>query len=164
RGPGPGHAGQSEPRGRTGPHAHRHAPAHPRPAVVPARGLVAQPRRTRNRARRGGPMNWRRIRNPAFIAALLVLTGAAIGLQAAIDRYRIYLRKLPIYAQRGRAVRAIPAETEHWIRVGQDWVEGEETLDVLGTENYVTRVYAENVTNRPPRRIQLHVAYYTGMI
>src|SRR5262249_22345176 len=106
-------------------HADRHAPAFPGPAPVPARGLDPQPLRAREDG--GTGMNWRTLKSPAFLTALLVLSAAAIGMQAAIERYRIYLRKLPIYAEGGRALLAIPEETEHWVRVGKDHVEDADT-------------------------------------
>jgi hypothetical protein len=93
------------------------------------------------------------------------LSASAAGFKAAIDHYKFYLKKLPIYAEGGRLLRSIPAETDHWIRAGSDFVEQAETLEVLGTENYVTRYYAQKgVNNGKPKIVQLHVAYYTNMI
>lgn len=109
-------------------------------------------------------MNARRFANPAFLVSLLVMSASAIGMKTAMDRYSIYLQKRPIYAEGGRQLRAIPTETEHWRRVGQDLVEGEETLEALGTDNYLTRVYQEKGATGKPRHLQLHAAYYTGMI
>ncbi len=111
-------------------------------------------------------MNWSKLRSPAFVLALVVMAASSVGMKAAIDRYRIYLRKLPIYVEGGRTLGAIPTETANWKRIGQDHVEEAETLEVLGTENYLTRVYEEKhpAAGARPRRIQLHVAYYTGMI
>ena len=110
-------------------------------------------------------MNLRRLLNPAFLIALCVMSASAAGFKAAIDHYRFYLKKLPIYAEGGRLLRSIPAETDHWIRAGSDFVEQAETLEVLGTENYVTRYYAQKgVSNGKPKIVQLHVAYYTNMI
>jgi hypothetical protein len=63
-------------------------------------------------------------------------------------------------------LRAIPSETENWKQAGPDPVEAPETLEVLGTENYLTRFYVEKHPKRGarPRLLTLHVAYYTGMI
>lgn len=112
----------------------------------------------------------RAVFNPPFIVALLVLVASALGMSAAINYYNIYLRKLPIYPApiggQERVLRAIPTETEHWIRQGKDHIESAETQEVLGTENYLTRFFVEK--NPPaggrPRTVQLHAAYYTGMI
>ncbi|MEL7472874.1 MAG: exosortase-associated EpsI family protein [Planctomycetota bacterium] len=97
------------------------------------------------------------------IGVLLLVGGAMEGVIAAMD---LYLRKLPIEAPNGRQVSAIPRETEHWIARGPDRVESGEIVDVLGTTNYLSRTYIEK--NPPegedPRRVELHLAYYTGMI
>ena len=111
-------------------------------------------------------MNWSKLRSPAFVVCVAVMAVSAVGMRAAISRYQIYLRKLPIYVEGGRTLRAIPTETAHWIRRGQDFVEEAETLEVLGTDNYLTRTYVEKLpaSGDRPHSIQLHIAYYTGMI
>src|SRR5262249_43569249 len=59
-----------------------------------------------------------------------------------------------------------PTETEHWIQYGKDQEEKADVVEELGTENYLTRVYVEKspASGAKPRVIQLHAAYYTGMI
>lgn len=111
-------------------------------------------------------MNWSNLKSPAFLASVLLMSGAALGMKAAIDRYRIYLQKLPVYAEHGRVLRAVPAQTAGWVRVGADHEEASETLEVLGTENYLTRVYQEKTppAGSKPRALNVHLAYYTGMI
>jgi hypothetical protein len=114
-----------------------------------------------------------RLRHPAFIAAVAVMAIAAVGMESAISRYQIYLRKKPIEAEPiigpegqpvARVLRNIPAETEHFIQVGTDYIESADNLEVLGTDNYLTRVYREKSSGDTGRHVQLHVAYYTGMI
>ncbi len=102
----------------------------------------------------------------AFGIALAILGGSAAGIQGAINAFRLHLQKMPIYAPEGRVVRALPAETEQWVRVGADSSLDAETELVLGTENHVTRTYVEKrpVNPEQPRAIQVHAAYYTGMI
>jgi hypothetical protein len=115
-------------------------------------------------------VNIRRLANPAFLAAFFVMGSAAIGMQAALDHFKIYLQKKPIYpepiAGQDRVLRALPLETANWKRIGQDRIEEAETLEVLGTNNYVTRTYIEKnpAPGAEPRRVDLHLAYYTGMI
>lgn len=115
-------------------------------------------------------MNWDRVINPARVAAFVVMALSAIGMQSAISHYQIYLRKNSIFAEpiagQERVLRRIPAETDHFIRVGEDVIESSETVETLGTENYLTRVYAEREPGPDGRRraVQLHLAYYTGMI
>lgn len=112
-------------------------------------------------------MNARALRNPAFLTALTLLIVSALGMGAAIRAYGIYLRKLPIYAPGGRTVNALPVETANWRRRGGDEVvKDQDTLDVLGTSNYVTRTYVRKGTadGAPPVAIDLHAAYYTDQI
>lgn len=104
---------------------------------------------------------------PAFLGALAVMVAGALGMNAAIRAYGFHLRKLPIYAPQGRQLRALPAETEHWTRIGADeTVQSEEILEVLGTQNYLTRVYGRKDGGGGAGReaVQVHAAYYTGMI
>ena len=100
------------------------------------------------------------------VVALVVMIAAAAGLEGAIRAYGLYLQKLPIEAPGGRQVSAIPVETANWVRIGGDRIESAEVLEELGTTNYLTRTYAEKNPSTPgqPRTIELHLAYYTGMI
>lgn len=111
-------------------------------------------------------MEVRQLANPGFLVALGVLGGGAAGMKGAIEAFSIVLHKQPIYAQDKRALRAIPTETRHWVRLGQDLLVAPEELPVLGTENYLTRLYVEKhpPPGSRPRVIELHAAYYTGMI
>jgi hypothetical protein len=112
-------------------------------------------------------MNWRALRSPAFVTALLVLCACAIGMGAAIRAYGVYLRKLAIYAPGGRLLNALPTETAGWTRVGQDeFIKDEDTLAVLGTSNYVTRSYQRRSEpgGVPGPVLVFHAAYYTNQI
>lgn len=100
---------------------------------------------------------------PAFLAAFVCLLVGAIGLQVAIARSQVVLRKLPIYAKDNLPLRTLPASVPGWERVGQDSVLSKEVLEELGTENYLSRVYTGQFEGRPVF-IELHAAYYTGMI
>jgi len=101
-----------------------------------------------------------------FIVALTVLVGSSAAMFIAIEAAGVYLQKKPVYPRSGKSLNALPVETESWKRVGSDIIENAEVVKVLGTENYLTRIYEEK--NPPPsrdaRQIQLHAAYYTGMI
>jgi len=98
--------------------------------------------------------------------ATTLLVGAAAGLQSAIDRYKLVIRKEPIQARNGRLLSALPTETESWVRIGTDHIESAEVLETLGTQNYLTRNFIErNPKDRArPIVLSLHTAYYTGMI
>lgn len=116
-------------------------------------------------------MNFRVLRNPAFITAFLLMGAAGVGIKTGIDRFNIYLQKKGIYAEPGpdgqeRVLRAIPTETRNWKRADQDRLVPPEELEVLGTNNYLTRYYFEKNPrpNLKPRVIELHAAYYTNAI
>lgn len=109
-------------------------------------------------------MEWARLKNPAFLTCLAVLALSGLTLNAAIAFFRVHLRKAPIYAPDGRQVSAIPAETPSFTRIGEDGVEGEAMLEELGTHNYLNRAYLRKGTEARPVVLQLHLAYYTGMI
>ncbi len=114
--------------------------------------------------------SWRILRSPALLTAVVLLTGAGFGLRAVVAARQWYLTKLPIHAEGGRAVQATPAETEHWVRVGTDRQESDAMIEELGTTNYLNRLY---VSLKPipgvgdgqsPVVVDLHMAYYTGLI
>jgi exosortase len=112
------------------------------------------------------PVEWAALSRGSFIVPLLVLALAAGGFGAGIRSAGIYLQKLPIYAPGNRAVREIPRVTASWEQIGNDRIESPEILKALGTENYVTRTFKERNPADPsnPAVIDLHIAYYTGMI
>lgn len=76
------------------------------------------------------------------------------------------LTKLPIEPPGGRVVASLPAETRSWRQVGSDEKLSSDVVATLGTENFVTRTYVEKAAaaGAGPRRVQLHVAYYTGKV
>ncbi len=107
-----------------------------------------------------------KIGGPAFVLALVVLVGSALGMQSAIRAYGLHLKKLPIYAKGGRTLLALPNETESWKQYGPDRIESAEVEETLGTKNYVSRTYVQKVSdvNAKPLAMEFHAAYYTGMI
>ena len=102
----------------------------------------------------------------AFVTVLAVLVASAVGMGAAIKAFKIHLQKRPIYAPQGRVVASIPRETASWAALGPDQIESVEVVEVLRTENYLNRNYARKgaVKGETPTVIDLHLAYYTGMI
>lgn len=110
-------------------------------------------------------MTWRSLRNPAYLAAVLLLGVSAIGFARVIDAYQVHLRKLPIEPPGNRSVTALPTETATWERVGPDRVMAKDVVETLGTENYVSRVFKKRGSSAAePMMLELHAAYYTGMI
>lgn len=103
------------------------------------------------------------LRSPAFFVALAVLVIGAVALQVSIARMQLVLRKLPVHPKDDLPFRTIAASVPGWERVGQDAVLSKEVLEELGTENYLSRFYEGEINGRPVR-LELHLAYYTGMV
>ena len=105
-------------------------------------------------------------RHAGFVVVMALLVGAALAIASAIAAFKFTLRKLPIYPESGLLLSSLPTETESWVRVGPDRKESPEVEAVLGTTNYVSRLYKEkNPKDKAhPVLLDLHVAYYTGMI
>ncbi|MCW5768100.1 MAG: exosortase-associated EpsI family protein [Phycisphaeraceae bacterium] len=103
---------------------------------------------------------------PQFIAAVVLLGLSSIGISAGIRAYGIYLSKLPIEAPDGRTLNSLPPETASWVKLGNDRIESADIVATLGTDNYLSRTYIEKNPADPtrPRVVELHLAYYTGMI
>ncbi len=101
------------------------------------------------------------------LAALGVgLAGSAFAFQGVLKSQGVRLQKKAIHPYPERTLGSIPLETRNWQRIGTDRIESKEVEEVLGTTNYVSRVY---VRKNPPegtehKAIDLHAAYYTGMI
>lgn len=103
----------------------------------------------------------------AAIVALLALVSSAAALETIVSRLRLQLRKLPIEAPSGLKLHALPKDPQGWETI-RDEVMSAEAMIELGTQNYVTRWYrAVDKDGRPAdpaRLVQMHAAYYTGMI
>ncbi len=102
----------------------------------------------------------------SFGVALSLMLASAIGMNAAIKAAKYSLRKEAIYPESGRVTSDIPLETESWIRIGTDRREQSEVEKTLGTPNYLSRTYIEKhpASSEKPMVLDLHLAYYTGMI
>lgn len=103
----------------------------------------------------------------AAIVALLVLVSSAAALETIVGRLRLQLRKLPIEAPSGLKLHSISKDPAGWETM-RDEVMSAEAMIELGTQNYVTRWYraidSEGRPADPPHVMQIHAAYYTGMI
>ncbi len=100
---------------------------------------------------------------PAFIVCLVVLFGGGLAFRSTIAALKYQLSKLPIEAE--LKLPSLPAQTDRWKAIS-DRQESAEMLEVLGTQNYITRAYVriEDVANPTSKVLELHAAYYTGMI
>lgn len=110
---------------------------------------------------------------PAFIAAMLLLVASAAGLSAVVRTLGAHLTKLPIQPDSGYKQPSIPdklvgwPDIDHgWRQVGQDRSMSVEEEEELGTKDTISRLYVEltPADSSKPRGVQLHTAYYTGMI
>lgn len=116
---------------------------------------------------RASGLNVRSLMRPAFVSALCILVVTAVGRTAVMNQLKIYLHKEAIYAPGKRVVSSIPTETEGWVMVGpSNAVLSEEMVEELGTSNYLMRAYEQKKADpgKPKAVVQLHLAYYTGVI
>jgi Protein of unknown function (DUF3485) len=99
-----------------------------------------------------------------FACFIMIVVSAGIG--AYMTFYDVHLQKIPIYPENNRQVGSIPSTTTGWKRIGSDQIMGAEIVDTLGTENYLSRNYYKTRDEDPgnPIVVELHTAYYTGMI
>lgn len=114
-------------------------------------------------------MSLRRVATPAFLAALAILVGGAVGLTAAIGAMGAHLQKLPIYPAgpgEGPKFASLPRSCDGWEQLGVDAQLSAEVIEELGTRNQVSRVYQRTATPEggAPKAFELHCAYYTGTI
>lgn len=97
----------------------------------------------------------------ALIVACITLLGSGAGLRWAVQALNIYLRKEPVELRGSFAT--LPRTLGRWRAVGQDAVLDEAQVESLGTQFYFDRHYAlEGAAGSGVMNI--HVAYYTGMI
>lgn len=98
---------------------------------------------------------------PVYAVLLAALAVGGIGLRGAAVLLNVHLQKERIDPRADFAT--IPTVLGEWRRVGTDAIEDAATLESLGTNQYLTRTYA---LEGDPRKgvINLHIAYYTGVI
>ena len=93
---------------------------------------------------------------------MLVVVGlivfSRIGMSFAMDALNIHLKKEAVPIRRGLA--DVPRVLGEWEAVGDDQRLSEEFIEELGTDQFLTRSYE----HADGRYLQLHMAYYTGMI
>jgi len=105
-------------------------------------------------------------RLPLSITLLVMMLASAVAISAYIRVKDVHLQKIPIYPENNRQVSNLPSLTPSWRQVGSDDIMSAELVETLGTENYLSRRYLRTRDADPKRPIviDLHVAYYTGMI
>lgn len=102
-------------------------------------------------------------RHAAFLVCLVVLLGSGAVFRTTVAALKYQLSKLPIEAE--MKLPSLPTQTEHWKSIS-DRQESAEMLEVLGTHNYITRAYVriDQASDPAAKVVELHAAYYTGMI
>jgi hypothetical protein len=107
-----------------------------------------------------------KLRKMLSAGLLALMLASAGGISAYIQVNDVHLQKIAIYPENDRQVSSIPRTTPSWSQVGSDQIMGIEIVETLGTENYVSRFYSltRDADENNPIILDLHVAYYTGMI
>jgi hypothetical protein len=97
----------------------------------------------------------------AYLIVCAMLAGSALGFRAAIERLNVFLRKEAVPLR--ESLDSIPVVLGSWERVGDDVRYGADVETELGTKQYLLRTYQRPGTDGAGR-VQLHIAYYTGLI
>lgn len=105
-------------------------------------------------------------RKALCIGLMGLMLASAGGISAYINLKDVHLQKIAIYPVNNRQVSSLPTETAGWRQLGSDEIMGAEIVETLGTQNYVSRHYLRTRDADPknPIILDLHAAYYTGMI
>jgi len=94
----------------------------------------------------------------AILVALGIVIFSRVGMSFAMDALNIHLKKEPVPIR--RALADVPRILGQWEAVGDDQRLSKEFIEELGTDQFLTRSYE----HADGRFLQLHLAYYTGMI
>lgn len=96
-----------------------------------------------------------------MVTAIVLLGVSGFGLRAVIHQLNIFLRKEAVPLRAPFA--GIPSRLGEWQQIGSDVIMDEAMVEELGTRQYLDRRYA--LDGDPSKGvINLHLAYYTGMI
>jgi hypothetical protein len=81
------------------------------------------------------------LRQPAFLAAFVVLLVAAVGLNASVQFLKLHFKKQPVPL--ARPLTLVPDRFGPWVQVTPDKAIDHEIQDVLGTDQYIFREYID---------------------
>lgn len=106
---------------------------------------------------------------PALAVGITVLSVSALALGTLLEAMHVHLKKLPIEARDGIKLHtmptSIPITEPRWVQARPDEISSAEGVEELGTTNYLTRWYRRaGSADEGAALVQLHLAYYTGMI
>lgn len=113
-----------------------------------------------------GPVRLSVLKSAPVITAVVVMGFSGVMIPTVVGALGLYLRKLPIQPPGNVVVADVPKETASWVALGKDAQMSEEVVAELGTQNYLSRIYAQKKDGGEGvgKRVELHLAYYTGMI
>lgn len=97
----------------------------------------------------------------AYGAVCLTLGGSAVAFRAVVAQLNVYLQKEAVPLR--ESLDSLPVVLGAWERTGDDLRYGSDIETELGTKQYLLRTYEREVGGRV-QRVQLHIAYYTGLI
>jgi Protein of unknown function (DUF3485) len=78
---------------------------------------------------------------PSFVAVVVVLLVAAIGLNTAVAKLQLHFKKLPVPL--ALPLTNLPLQMGNWIQVSRDEPLDPDVQEVLGTDKYVFRDYLD---------------------
>ncbi len=84
----------------------------------------------------------RRLTQPAFIAAAIVLLIAALGLNGAVEYLRLHFKKLPVELR--HPLTELPSTLNRWVQVSKDKPLDKEMEENLQTKEYMFRDYVDS--------------------
>lgn len=97
------------------------------------------------------------------IAVCVALVVSAIGFRGTVLALNVHLKKEAVGLR--RPLTKIPRQVGHWQAVGEDVLLDEAIVKELGTRTYLNRMYRKDGgTGAGGTVLQLHIAFYTGMI
>ena len=97
----------------------------------------------------------------AFYTACACLVIGGLGFRLIMTQLNVYLQKEPVFLR--VTLDDLPSTLGKWKQFGKDQQLSDAIVEELGTKNYLDRnyVYQNDLINGV---LQIHIAYYTGMI
>ncbi len=127
------------------------------------RRIVIEDDRRATPARYASPSpSWRlfdRASTVAVVISCITLLVCGVGFKAAVKAFNIHLQKEAVPLR--RMFSRIPTQLDGWQTVGEDEIFDAATVETLGTNEYLSRIY---VREDELVALRFHVAYYTDQI
>lgn len=100
------------------------------------------------------------------LAAAVILGGAGGALSRYISSNSIFVQKKEINAPEDRKIHSLPTDYPTWKMIAQNNEMSQEAIAELGTRNFITATFERQprAEGEDPERLEVHIAYYTGMI